>query len=134
MYLVCMDQITREDVAAATAVHRDLGPDYTEAVAEGLVERIGSEIDKRVDARLAQRGPAAPAPAAPAARPSWVPVAVAAGSMACGVAATGIVLFATATNINGRFHNTIDSAQILLVALIWAVIAVVNVAYARRHR
>ena len=51
----------RADIAAAAAVHRDLGPDYTDAVSGGLVERIGSEIDKRVDARLAQRGPAAPA-------------------------------------------------------------------------
>ena len=61
----------RADIAAAAAVHRDLGPDYTDAVSEGLVERIGSEIDKRVDARLAQRGPAGPAappgPAAPSA-------------------------------------------------------------------
>jgi hypothetical protein len=63
-----------------------------------------------------------------------VPVVIGDGSMVCGVAATGIVVFATATNINGRFHNTISGAQILLVALIWAIIAVVNVAYARRHR
>jgi hypothetical protein len=62
MYLVCVDQATREDVAATASVHRDLGPDYTDAVSEALVERIGTEIDKRVDARLAQRGPAAPVP------------------------------------------------------------------------
>ena len=52
--------------------------------------------------------------------------------MVCGLGATAIVVFATATNINGRFHNTVSGAQILLIALIWAVIAVVNVAYARR--
>jgi hypothetical protein len=138
MYLVCVDPTMDEDIAATIAVHRDLGPDYTDAVSEALVERIGAEIDKRVDARLAQRGPAVPAPqtgpAVPAPQPGWVPVVIGAGSMVCGVAATGIVVFATATNINGRFHNTISSAQILLIALIWAVIAVVNVAYARRHR
>jgi hypothetical protein len=43
--------------------HADLGPGYEDAVAEGLVERIGAEIDKRIDARLAQV-PAAPAGAA----------------------------------------------------------------------
>jgi hypothetical protein len=137
MYRVCVDPTTREDIAAATAVHRDLGPRYTEAVAEALVERIGSEIDKRVDARLAQRGAAppaaAPAPAAPAARPAWVPVAVAASSLGCAVGATAVVLFATATNVAGRLHNSISGSQILLVALIWVVIAVVNVAYARRQ-
>lgn len=115
-------------ISAATAAHRELGPGYDEAVAEGLVERIGSQIDQRMDARLAQHGPAASA-----SRPSWVPVVIGARSMVCGVAATGIVVFATATNINGRFHNTVDGSQILLVALIWAVVAIVNVAYARRR-
>jgi hypothetical protein len=138
MYRVCVDPMTREDIAAATAVHHDLGPTYTEAVSEALVDRIGAEIDKRVDARLAQRAPAvpagAPAPAGPATRPAWVPVAIAASSIGGGVGATAIVLFATATNINGRVHNSISGGQVLLVALIWAVIAVVNVAYARRQR
>jgi hypothetical protein len=55
------------------------------------------------------------------------------GSTACGLGATAIVMFATATNINGRFRNSVSRDQILLVALIWAVIAVVNVAYARRR-
>ena len=138
MYRVCVDTTTREDIAAATAVHRDLGPNYTDAVSEALVERIGAEIDMRVDARLALRGqgvPASPAlAAAPAARPAWVPVAIAASSMGCGVAATAIVTYAGATNINGRFENTVTASQVLLIALIWAVIAVVNVAYARRQR
>jgi len=48
--------------------------------------------------------------------------------------ATAIVTYAAATNINGRFENTVSGSQVLLIALIWAVIAVVNVAYARRQR
>jgi hypothetical protein len=128
MYLATVDQMGREEIAAATAAHRELGPGYDDAVAEGLVERIGAEIDKRVDARLARRS----APAL-ATRPGWVPAVIGAVSMVCGVGATAIVLFATAGNINGSFHNTVSGAQILLVALIWAVIAVVNVAYARRR-
>ena len=55
MYRVCVNPTTREDIAAATAVHRDLGPGYTDAVSEALVDRIGAEIDKRVDARLGAR-------------------------------------------------------------------------------
>ena len=62
-----------------------------------------------------------------------MPVAIAGASMGCGVGATAVVLFATATNIAGRLHNSVSGAQILVVALIWAVIAVVNVAYARRR-
>src|SRR5712671_1567224 len=55
------------EIRASVGAHADLGPGYEEAVAEGLVERIGAEIDKRIDARLAQTGAAgAPGPAAPA--------------------------------------------------------------------
>jgi len=38
------------------AAHQDLGSGYDDAVAEGLVERIGAEIDKRIDARLGSLG------------------------------------------------------------------------------
>ena len=56
----------REEVQASAAAHRDLGPGYDTAVAEGLVERIGEEIDRRVDARLfGQLGILGPAAAAP---------------------------------------------------------------------
>jgi hypothetical protein len=42
----------RDEIAASVAAHAELGSRYDSAVAEGLVERIGEEIDKRVDARL----------------------------------------------------------------------------------
>ena len=57
------------EIRASVGAHADLGPGYEDAVAEGLVERIGAEIDKRIDARLAQtpghQGPAAPTGAQP---------------------------------------------------------------------
>lgn len=139
MYRVCMDMSAQADVAAASAVHRELGPEYTDAVSEGLVERIGAEIDKRVDARLAQRDLAAPAP-----RMGWEQLTMGLGSMALGVGASAAVLFSavsigssTVTNSavrDGSIHNSIGAGQILLVALIWAVIAVINLGYARRRR
>jgi hypothetical protein len=46
------------EIRASVAAHADLGPGYDDAVAEGLVERIGAEIDKRIDARLGQLGAA----------------------------------------------------------------------------
>jgi hypothetical protein len=42
----------REEIAASVGAHAELGPRYDAALAEGLVERIGEEIDRRVDARL----------------------------------------------------------------------------------
>lgn len=56
-----MDQHVRDDIAAAAAAHQELGREYdavVAAVAAGLVEQIGLEIDKRVDARVASGGPA----------------------------------------------------------------------------
>jgi hypothetical protein len=190
------------EIRASVAAHQDLGPGYDDAVAEGLVERIGAEIDKRIEARLAAFGPvppgspgpqqapgysapgdyappapgaagpqgpagpsgsaAAPGPGAPGypgyqapagyqgyhgyqgymgpmlppgyqmgpppVRPSSIgqrnvaTTVTALGSMALGVAATAIV---------SRGSNS--SAQAVMVLLIWAAIAVINIAYARRH-
>ena len=56
------------EIRASVGAHADLGPVYDDGVAEGLVERIGAEIDKRIDARLGQFGATgAPGPAGPAA-------------------------------------------------------------------
>ena len=63
MYRNAVDQMTRNDIAAAAAAHHELGRDYDSAVAESLIDRIGAEIDKRVDARLRA---AAPIPRSPA--------------------------------------------------------------------
>jgi hypothetical protein len=52
----------REEITASVAAHAELGPRYEGAVAEGLVERIGEEIDRRVDARLRGLGQQHPAP------------------------------------------------------------------------
>ncbi len=63
MYLPAVDQATRNDIAAAAAAHHDLGRDYDGAVAEGLVDRIGAEIDKRIDARLGSASSGSRSPA-----------------------------------------------------------------------
>jgi hypothetical protein len=61
-----MSRDPEAEIRASVGAHADLGPGYEDAVAEGLVERIGAEIDKRIDARLAQTGAAgAPGPTAP---------------------------------------------------------------------
>jgi hypothetical protein len=120
-----MDQPAREDIAAATAVHQELGRDYDDAVAESLVERIGAEIDKRVDARLAERGEgpvrrSTGAQVSPGAHASWSAIVLALGSMGIGIGAAGAVL-------------SQDSGSGFVVVLIWIVIGVINVAYARRR-
>ena len=93
-------------------------------MAEGLVERIGAEIDKRVDARLAQHGDL-PEPRGPgsqvsaAARPSWTVIALGLGSMTIGVGAAVSLLNA--------------GASAALIIVIWIIIGVINIAYAWRR-
>jgi hypothetical protein len=63
MYRNAVDQMTRNDIAAAAAAHHELGRDYDGAVAGSLIDRIGAEIDKRVDARMRASAPDSHSPA-----------------------------------------------------------------------
>ncbi len=138
MYRVSVDTHTRDDVSASVAAHRELGRDYDDAVAEGLVERIGAEIDKRVDARIARDGLPRRVARPAAARPGWAQLAMGLGSMGLGIGATSVALSAGGTVRSTGIpptvvHNAAQPGQVWLVALIWIVIAIVNVAYARRR-
>ena len=136
-----MDKLAQQDIAAAAAAHTELGRAYDGPVAEGLVERISLEIDKHVDARLAQRG-------MPPSRAVWANVAMGLGSAGLGIGATAVVLQSwPASTVTpkavldlGSFRaslmtstHSVSTAQVVLIALIWAVIAVINIAYARRR-
>jgi hypothetical protein len=136
-----MDELARQEIAATVAAHTELGQAYDGAVAEGLVERISSEIDKQVDARLAQRG-------IQPGRAAWANAAMGLGSVGLGIGATAVTLHSwPASGVApkaildlGSFHaslmtstNSVSTAQVVLIALIWAVIAVINIVYARRH-
>ena len=140
-----MDELAQQDVAAAAAAHSELGRTYDGAVAEGLVERISAEIDRQVDSRLSQRG------IQPALQPSWAAwanVAMGLGSVGLGIGATAVTLHSWPTSgvapkavvDLGSFRaslmtstHSVSTVQVVLIVLIWAVIAVVNIAYARRH-
>jgi len=45
----------RAEITATAAALQDLGPGYDQALAEGLVERIGAEIDQRIAAEIDNR-------------------------------------------------------------------------------
>lgn len=136
-----MDELAQQDVAAAAGAHTELGQAYDGAVAEGLVERISLEIDKQVDARLAQRG-------IQLSRSAWANLAMGLGSVGLGIGATAVILQSwPASGVTpkavldlGSFRaslmtstKSVSTGQVILIALIWAVIAVINIAYARRH-
>ena len=144
----------RDEISASVAAHAELGPRYDAAVAEGLVERIGDEIDKRIDARLrgqsgpgqqlngqptayqgspAYQGPVAPAPARPVAVP---PPAQAPsrgsgfGGVVLGLGSMGLGVGATSVVVS---HHPGGVPDVLMVLLIWVMIAVINVAHSQRR-
>ena len=118
----------RDEITASLAAHQELGPRYDAAVAEGLVERIGEEIDKRVDARL--RTMTQQAPATPTAAPPATPARGANSGLALGVVSLIFGTGATSVVLNNASNAV---GQALMVLLIWAAIAVINVANARRR-
>jgi len=150
----------RDEITASVAAHAELGSRYDTAVAEGLVERIGDEIDKRIDARLggqarlnqpanrpapgqpapeanhappAYAGPVAPTPLLPAAAPPPPPVPRRASGLSgtvLGLGSMGLGVGATAVVVNGHVQSVV---ALFMVLLIWAAIAGINIAHSQRR-
>ncbi len=119
-----MEQATRDEIGAAAAVHAELGRDYDHAVAEGLVERIGAEIDRRVDTRLSGLDGRSRKPV-PAGRPgTFARLVLALGSMGLGVGGTAVVLADSRSN---------GFAATLMVLVIWIAIAAINGIFLNRE-
>jgi hypothetical protein len=119
--LSSVEQAAREEIGAAAAAHAELGRDYDHAIAEGLVDRIGAEVDRRVDARLDGRGLRPPRSRRPGTFPTLV---MGLGSTGLGVGATAVVLS------NGMGHN--GAAATVMVLVIWIAIASINWIFSNR--
>src|SRR5258708_24861474 len=50
--------LSSQEIRAAAEPHRDLGPEYHDAVVESFLAKVEKEIEARVDARLAAWPPA----------------------------------------------------------------------------
>jgi Flp pilus assembly protein TadB len=143
----------RAEIAASVAALQDLGSGYDQALAEGLVERIGAEIDQRiaaeidnrvtaeVDSRIlaqldryagcrherrrarrmtrAERRTNRAERADHSARQTII---LALGSMLVTLPVTAIVLKGSSPGV----------AATMLVAMIWVIVGIINVAYAMR--
>ena len=145
---------SQAEIAASVAALQELGPGYDQALAEGLVERISAEIDKRIAAEIDNRVTAEvdsrilvqldryagcrhqrrrarrmiraerrAIRAERADRSGRQSVVLAFGSMLVALSVTAIVL-----------RGAPGVAAIMLMALIWVIVGIINVAYAmRRH-
>ena len=113
--------VSPDEFRAAAEVHRELGPDYDQAVVESFLQRLGPEIDARVDARVADELDARVAEelragAGRSRNPSSMKLAIV--SMALGIPLTAIALGATS-----------EAIGLISVLVIWLAMAVINVAF-----
>ena len=118
--------LSPEEIRAAAETHNELGPVYRDAVIESFLDRVGREIDARVDARLRQQQAEQPPVQQQAERPpvqyrrgnSGSPMALAITSMALGIPISAIAVAAGT-----------HPAGLLGLLVVWIAIAVINVAY-----
>jgi hypothetical protein len=138
LVFVTTSSFKADELRAAAEVHEELGPDYRDAVLESFLDKVGKEIDNRVDARLNGPRQYPLQPAQMQATPPPLPAvhkrardkafALAIVSIALGIPLTAIV----ATNNNGNGNGTGNAgAEFAILLVIWAAIAVINVVYAR---
>jgi hypothetical protein len=113
-----------EELRAAAEVHSELGPGYRDAVVESFLDKVGREIDARVDARLAHGHQPAPPPVQQHQhRGGDNSLRLAIVSIALGIPITAIVTAAGS-------HPT----GIWGLLVVWIAIATINVAYSLHNR
>jgi hypothetical protein len=112
------------------------GRDYDDAVAEGLVERIGTEIDKRVDAKFAARdqGRRRSADVTPTDRGRTLWLGIGIGSAATGLAALIVAAIMNGqmnAHIGGPLHRYNPTGEALAGLLgVWGLLVVTYIVYA----
>src|SRR5262249_3431072 len=52
-----VDTETRRELEATVAARRELGPAHEQELIDGFLDRMGKELDRRIDERIAARGP-----------------------------------------------------------------------------
>jgi hypothetical protein len=109
----------RDDLRAALAARQELGSGFEPEIIDSFLERLERTIEARVDARISERL-AASAPPAPEKKSTAAEGVFA--SMLGGTLASGV--------IGATMHS--DGAPV--VALVWIVIMVINIAHALAGR
>lgn len=120
-----MSTLDPQEIRAAAEAHKELGPEYSDAVIESFLERVDREITARIDARL---GPVPrDQPAQPAQSNSRRTLLT---GVAIGIVVTGVPSVAVAASAGGVIPG--DETQVLLViAILWAIAVAVG-AFASR--
>ncbi len=109
--------LSPEEIRAAAETHDELGPGYRDAVIESFLDKVGREIDARVDARLAQQQAAQPSVRDRRGH-SGSPMALAIISMTLGIPLSAIALAVGS-----------HPAGIVGLVVVWIAITAINIAY-----
>jgi hypothetical protein len=117
--------LSPQEIRAAAEAHKELGPEYSDAVIESFLERVDREIDARVDARLGPVSRERPVPPAQPNSRRTLLTGVAIGILVAGVPSMMVVASATRAIVS-------DENQVLLVIAIFWVIAVAIAAFGSR--
>jgi len=107
-------------------VHNELGPEYRDAVVESFLEKIGKQVDARIDAQLAatrHAGTRAPDPALDRKRSQL-------GAM---VAGTALGALASGAAVEWSVHYP-GSSPVKALGVAWVILAIVYIAYGWRLR
>jgi hypothetical protein len=112
---VSSSSLTPDEVRAAAETHNELGKDYSAAVIESFLEKVGSEIDARVDARLSRYPGPAQAPPAMVKKEQSSATAVGILSVVLGIPLTAIIVY--------------SPAHLWGLIVVWVALAVINIAY-----
>jgi hypothetical protein len=114
-----------QEIRAAAETHKELGPEYSDAVIESFLERVDREITARVDARL---GPVPrEQPVQPAQSNSRRTLLT---GVAIGIVVTGVPSMAVAASAGGVIPGD-ETSVLIVLAILWA-IAVGVAAFAGR--
>ena len=121
IYLECVNSssLTPDEIRAAAETHNELGTEYQSAVIESFLEKVGNEIDARVDARLnISRYPGSAQAPTPKAKREGSSTALGVISIVLGIPITAIVVF--------------SPAHLTGLIVVWIAIAVINIAHSLR--
>jgi len=74
---------SQQELAATVAARRELGPAHDEELIAGFLDRIGKEIDRRVDQKIAEQAPRkrGPSPIHPGTLGVSIPIIAIAGGI-----------------------------------------------------
>jgi hypothetical protein len=104
-----------QEIRAAAGAHKELGPEYSDAVIESFLERVDREVTARVEARLGPVPVERPTVPTPANNRRMLLTGV-----AIGIVVTGIPSMAVAASAGGVIPAD-EQAVLIVLAILWAI-------------